>query len=388
MTASTLRLESDPHWADDLGDQIPASLLALASDPGDDATADATPQGAHRILAVLQSEMAKSIATAREAQLQALIHDFRKRQRDANLLVAASLVSACLLTVLGFATAMSFAKPQPEVDNPTLIRRATSVAWQRPLQETKGDLLFIATAAPASGRSPLLIDAALHAGADPAPQVVLAEHGRQLALAPLLPRRQARYLLIRGLPDDAKLSAGLRNTSGGWMVRNEDVGNLTLTFRGTEFDPGMAPASGDYPLEVYVLGDETAPQARRNFILRVDANASDREQTAMNWSSALLDLAVMSMPPENISLLTRAETLLDQGDIASARLLLRHLADRGVNRAAFELARTFDADVLASLNVRGVSGDKKEAKLWYERAAGIGNVAATERLKILASLAD
>ena len=80
--------------------------------------------------------------------------------------------------------------------------------------------------------------------------------------------------------------------------------------------------------------------------------------------------------------------MLDQGDIASARLLLRHLADRGVKRAAFELARTFDADVLASLNVHGVSGDKKEAKLWYERAAGIGNVAATERLKILASLAD
>jgi hypothetical protein len=172
------------------------------------------------------------------------------------------------------------------------------------------------------------------------------------------------------------------------MVRNEDVGNLTLTFRSTEFDPGLAPASGDYPLEVYLLGDEAAPQARRNFIIRVEANGSDREQTTMNWSSGLLDLAVMSLPPENISLLTRAENLLDQGDIASARLLLRHLADRGMNRAAFELARTFDADVLASLNVRGVSGDTKEAKLWYERAAGIGNVAATERLKILASLAD
>jgi len=389
MTASTLRLESDPDWADDLGDRIPASLLALASDPGDDATADATPKGAHRILAVLQSELAKSIATAREAQLQALIQDFRKRQRDANLLVVASLVSACLLTVLGFVTAMSFAKPQPEVDNPTLMRRATSVAWQRPLQETKRDSLLIATASPASaGRSPLLIDAALHAGSAPAPQVVVAEHGRELALAPLLPRRQARYLLIRGLPDDAKLSAGLRNTRGGWMVRNEDVGNLTLSFRGTEFDPEMTPASGDYPLEIYLLGDETAPQARRNFILRIDASASDREQTAMNWSSALLDLAVMSMPPENISLLTRAETLLDQGDVASARLLLRHLADQGMNRAAFELARTYDTDVLASLNVRGVSGDKKQAKLWYDRAAGVGDVAATERSKILASLAD
>jgi hypothetical protein len=387
MTASTLRLESCPQWADDLGDQIPPSILTLADDSGDDAIVD-TPKGAHRILAVLQSEMAKPIAAAREARLQALIQDFRKRQRDANLLVAASLMSACLLTFLGFATAMSFAKPEPEADNPTLKRRATSVAWQRPLQETKGDSLLIAVAAPSSGRTPLQIDAALHASADPAPQVVLAPHGRELALAPLLPRRQARYLLIRGLPGDAKLSSGLRNTSGGWMVRNEDVGNLTLSFRGAESEPAVAPAAGDYPLEIYLLGDETAPQARRNFILRVDANASDQEQTAMNSSSSFMELAVLSMPPENISLLSRADDLIDQGDVASARLLFRHLADRGVDRAAFELARTFDADVLASLNVRGVSGDKKEAKLWYERAAGIGNVAATERLKILASLAD
>jgi hypothetical protein len=386
MTASTLRLETCPAWADDLGDRIPPSIFALADDSGDDAAAD-TPKGAHRILAVLQSEMAKPLAAAREAQLHALIHDFRKRQRDANLLVAASLMSACLLTVLGFATAMSFAKPEPQIENPTLMRRATSIAWQRPEQETKGDSLLIATAGP-SGRSPLLIDAALRSSADPAPQVILASHGRELALAPLLPRRQARYLLIRGLPADAKLSSGLRNTSGGWMVRNEDVGNLTLAFRGAEFEPSVAPASGDYPLEVYLLGDEAAPQARRNFILRVDAKASEEEQSAMNWSASLMDLAVLGTPPETVSLLSRADDLMDQGDVASARLLFRHLADRGVDRAAFELARTFDADVLTSLNVRGVSGDKKEAKLWYERAAGIGNVAATERLKILASLAD
>jgi hypothetical protein len=385
MTASTLRLEGCPDWADELGYQIPPSLFADQS--GDDAAID-TPKGAHGILAVLQSEMAKPMAAPREAQLRALIQDFRKRQRDANLLVAASLMSACLLTFLGFATAISFAKPEPEIGNPTLIRRATSIAWQRPQQDTKGDSLLVAAAAPASGRSSLLIDAALHSSADPAAQVILASHGRELALAPLLPRRQARYLLIRGLPNDAKLSSGLRNTSGGWMVRNEDVGNLKLTFRSPDFDPAIAPASGDYPLEIYLLGDEAAPQARRNFILRVDARASDQEQTAMDSSSSFMELAVLSTPPETISLLSRADDLMDQGDVASARLLFRHLADRGVDRAAFELARTFDADVLASLNVRGVSGDKKEAKLWYERAAGIGNVAATERLKILASLAD
>ena len=67
--------------------------------------------------------------------------------------------------------------------------------------------------------------------ADPAPQVILAYHGRELALA-LAPAAPPSALSAHPwLPDDAKLSSGLRNTSGGWMVRNEDVGNLSLTFR-------------------------------------------------------------------------------------------------------------------------------------------------------------
>jgi TPR repeat protein len=139
---------------------------------------------------------------------------------------------------------------------------------------------------------------------------------------------------------------------------------------------------------MYLLGDEAAPQARRNFILRVDARGSETAQSEIGWSTSLFDLAVLGGEDKPVSLFARAQALMDQGDVASARLLFRHLADQGMNRAAFELARSFDADVLASLGVRGLSGDKKEAKLWYARAADAGHVATPEHSKILASLAD
>ena len=59
------------------------------------------------------------------------------------------------------------------------------------------------------------------------------------------------------------------------------------------------------------------------------------------------------------------------GDIAAARLLLLHLAERGDGEAAYELARTFDREMLAKLGARGLDGDPAQARGWYRaRVAG------------------
>ena len=47
--------------------------------------------------------------------------------------------------------------------------------------------------------------------------------------------------------------------------------------------------------------------------------------------------------------MTRAMRLLGEGDIAGARLLFMHLAEQGESEAAYELARTFDGEVLSEL---------------------------------------
>jgi TPR repeat protein len=205
--------------------------------------------------------------------------------------------------------------------------------------------------------------------ADVAPQLIIVQAGRPLELGPLLTQRQARYVLVRGLPSDAKLSAGQRNPSGAWLVKDKDADHLTLSIDGA--------ASGDYPVEVYALGAASAPQARQRFMFRVEASAGPTTASAPDQPTAVAQPS---------PLMQRAMRLLGEGDIAGARLLLMHLAEQGESDAAYQLARTFDAEYLTEIGAQGVGPDKTRAVGWYERASETGNAKAAERLKILASL--
>jgi hypothetical protein len=224
------------------------------------------------------------------------------------------------------------------------------------------------------------------AKASPQTQTFIATSGREIAFAALLPPSHAGYFLIRGLPAEAKLSTGRRSDSGTWLVKAQQAPVLTLALGAT--------AAGDYPVEIYLLQSGDTPQARRSLVLRIESpvptfNAGiDR-----GWTSALLDLVpaaraaeAPAIPADPTSLQARAKRLLDEGDIAAARLLLHYLAERGEGEAAYELGRTYDRDMLAELGARGIDGDLARARGWYERAAQSGNAKAAERLKILASL--
>jgi hypothetical protein len=170
------------------------------------------------------------------------------------------------------------------------------------------------------------------------------------------------------------------------LVKAEYLHDLTLALGQT--------AAGDYPIEVYELESGDGPQARRNFVLRVEPPAAAYASAAAPaWASALLDVVPSAhaaeeptVPAESPVLRDRATQLLGVGDIAGARLLLLHLAERGDGEAAYDLARTFDRDALTELGARGLDGDPAQARGWYQRASQDGNTKATERLKILASL--
>ena len=332
---------------------------------------------------------------APQVHVQALLREFHRRQSHANLLVAGSIATAVLLTVSGLVLVASLAAPRPADGDNRPPLRSTSVAWQRPANSdpNAGLQLAAVTANRAAKGEPLLVpalagSAPLLADAAPsAPQTILATSGRQIAFAPLLPPSHAGYLLIRGLPPEAELSAGRQSGSGTWLVKGDAVHDLTLSI-------GDA-AEGDYPLEIYVLQSGDGLQARRSLVLRVEAPARTYPlvESDLGWASALFDIVPSAQaaeepthPAEAAVLRDRAKRLLDEGDIAAARLLLLHLAERGEGEAAYELARTFDRDMLAALGARGMDGDVARARGWYERASQDGNVKATERLKVLASL--
>jgi hypothetical protein len=312
-----------------------------------------------------------------QARVQALVHDFHRRQRQISVFVALCLATAVVLTLAGFVLVASLTASATPEDAPAPVApakspvdekdwaplRSTSVAWQPPMTERVSH------------------------GAPQAAQTILASAGRKVALAPLLPQHKARYLLLRGLPSEATLSAGKKSASGAWMVKDADVQDLTLRV-------GSA-RGGDYPVEVYLLESAAGPPARHNFVLRVDT--APRIYTAgldTSWTTALLDMAFFrgadetpaSTPPAPADLLSRAKQLLAEGDIAGARLLLQNLAERGQGEAAYELARTFDRDMLAALGASSIDGDLDRARRWYALASQKGSEKAAERLQILASL--
>ena len=318
---------------------------------------------------------------AQQVHVQALLREFQRRQRHASLLVAGSIATAIVLTVGGLWLAANLAAPYPPDNRSSALLRSTSVAWQRPVRaqvltnrDAKGEPLLVPALA-----TPL-------AKASPQTQTFIATSGREVAFAALLPPSHAGYFLIRGLPAEAKLSTGRRSDSGTWLVKAQQAPVLTLALGAT--------AAGDYPVEIYLLQSGDTPQARRSLVLRIESPVPTYDTGIdRGWTSALLDLVpaaraaeAPAIPADPTSLQARAKRLLDEGDIAAARLLLHYLAERGEGEAAYELGRTYDRDMLAELGARGIDGDFARARGWYERAAQSGNAKAAERLKILASL--
>jgi hypothetical protein len=325
-----------------------------------------------------------------QIHMQSLLYEFQRRQRHASLLVAGSIATAVLLTLCGLWLIASFSAPHAvgSVDRP--LARSTSVAWQKPTtafpaisanQEAKGESLLAPARTDPRGTGPEVTPARA--------QLILAASGRQIAFAPLLPPNHAGYFLVRGLPSEAKLSAGRRSDSGAWLVKAEHAHAITLAVGNV--------AEGDYPIEVYVLRSGDSPQARRSLVLRIEPQVETQIAAGpdRSWASALLDVVpaaraaeAPAVPVQSAVLHERADRLLDEGDIAAARLLLLYLAEQGEGEAAYELARTFDHEMLAALGAQGIPGDLERARDWYQLASQRGNAKAAERLKVLASLTD
>jgi hypothetical protein len=90
---------------------------------------------------------------------------------------------------------------------------------------------------------------------------------------------------------------------------------------------------------------------------------------------------VLQLDADEIEMLVkRGKDFLANGDIASARLLLRRAADAGSAEGAFAFGSTFDPLVIAQLGAIGAATDAAQARRWYQRAAELGSRAASQRL--------
>jgi hypothetical protein len=82
-------------------------------------------------------------------------------------------------------------------------------------------------------------------------------------------------------------------------------------------------------------------------------------------------------------LMARANVLLGQGDISSARFVLERAAERGSARASFALAETYDPLILPRWGAYGTRGDALKAQSLYAKAEAGGIKEAKERADAL-----
>jgi hypothetical protein len=86
---------------------------------------------------------------------------------------------------------------------------------------------------------------------------------------------------------------------------------------------------------------------------------------------------------EMAELLEHGDTLLRNGDVASARLFYERAAGAGDARAALRLGATFDPEFLARLGLGKLQANPAEAQSWYSRARDLGIVDAKRQINSL-----
>jgi len=87
---------------------------------------------------------------------------------------------------------------------------------------------------------------------------------------------------------------------------------------------------------------------------------------------------------ETVALVNRGMDFLKNGDVVSARLLLRRAAEAGNASAALMLGATFDPLVIQQTGAVGIQPDVNKAREWYEKAAKLGSELAAQELAKLA----
>jgi hypothetical protein len=163
--------------------------------------------------------------------MQALVDDFSRRQRQATMLVAGCITVSCILTFVGIAAIGSFAASAAADKVASQTRLSSAATWSKP-EDAVPSISLVAASPNRAGKSDaLLLPARLASSAgvagSQAPAFVLMQAGRPLALGPIIAARQASYLLIRGLPDEAWRSSGHRQATRAGGVRSHHPSALS-----------------------------------------------------------------------------------------------------------------------------------------------------------------
>ena len=197
-------------------------------------------------------------------------------------------------------------------------------------------------------------------------------------------------VVVSGLPAGARISAGMPLGPGSWRVPVADLAQAEIE------PPNDFLGAADLSVELRSADDGVAD---RN-TMRIEwgpattgpsGQASSHADPVTGSEQASRGVATPFQPgsraldrEEIAALLKRGEDFIANGDLASARLVLRRAADGGDAQAALLLGSTYDPATFKRLRVVGSGPDPAQARAWYQRATELGSTEAARRLEPLA----
>ena len=265
-------------------------------------------------------------------------------------------------------------------------------------------------------------------------QRLVVEDQQAFANEPILlavvavPTTSSGSLLLRGLAHGTRLSAGAALDEDGWELSLRDIGsayvyappdfvgvmNATIALLSPSNEvidsrpirlEWIAKADSPQPPSKREIDSETSSAAAKQEINPGTASAAAKQEVNPGGASAAAKQEInpepasaaakqeinpepasaaavkIIDPQEAVALMERGRDLLRNGDVASAQLAFRRLAEAGKADAALALATTYDPRYLLEHNLVGIVGDEAKARAWYRRAKELGSMEADRFLQ-------
>jgi hypothetical protein len=200
-------------------------------------------------------------------------------------------------------------------------------------------------------------------------------------------QNQPLSLRLTGLPEAAYLTAGKRIDDRAWLVSSDELQQARLAFHrqpDSSFSLSVAavePATGtlaapvqemkiDIGLEQVAAGNLGEPQPDPSFPASTSSSKTDLNPYPSKRSKA-------------DELLARADALFQAGNIEDARRLYAQANSLSASDALLGLAKTYDPDILAKLNIKNSKPDTDAALAYYRQAEAAGAAGAKEAIEAL-----
>jgi hypothetical protein len=193
-------------------------------------------------------------------------------------------------------------------------------------------------------------------------------------------------VIVSGLPAGTRLSAGAALDDGSWRVPVAELTQAAVeaprNFMGAMDLAVELRSADDVVADTSSMRIEWAPSIAA---LPGQAQAFASPEQGLRGAAPPVRPGNVTLDNEEIaSLVKRGQDFIANGDLASARLVLRRAADAGDAQAALLLGSTYDPATFKQLKVIGSAPDPAEARAWYQRAVELGSTEAVRRLEPLA----